>query len=142
MALDGFRTNRASSRLILLALASLGPKYIDGTPIDLAAILEKHGVKAVTEFLPGRSAHAANRGFWQSGRSSVDSGVDVSVLQSHLISSKMVEPLVNDEGWFIQLRARALEQLMREFLFNKLEVNALVRPPLRDLIATGNAEDD
>jgi hypothetical protein len=139
--LTEFRTNKAISRLILLALASLGPKDIDGEPIDLAAALEQRGVKAVTEFVPGRPSHAATRGFWPYGQCTANHGVDHLVLKSHLIDGEMAEPLV-DTDKFVQLRAPALERLVHEFLSNKLEVNGLVRPLLNDLIATGNAEDD
>jgi hypothetical protein len=139
--LTGFRTDKASSRLILLALASLGPKDRHGEPLDLAAMLEESGVRAVTEFVPGRRSHAATRGFWPYGEYTAVRGIDPAVLDSHLISAEMAEPLV-DINRFIQLRGSALRRLVNEFLGSKLEINGIVRPPLLDLIATGNAEDD
>jgi hypothetical protein len=139
--LTGFRTDKASSRLILLALASLGPKDRHGEPLDLAAMLEEHGVRAVTEFVPGRRSHAATRGFWPYGEYTAVRGIEPAVLDSHLISAEMAEPLVNIDK-FVQLRGPALSHLVGEFLGSKLEVNGIVRPPLLDLIATGNAEDD
>ena len=139
--LTGFRTNKATSRLILLALASLAPADIDGEPIDLAGALEKQGVKAVTEFVPGRPAHAATRGFWPYGQYTAIRGVDPAVLGSHLVSAEMAEPLI-DTDEFVERRSPALERLVHEFLSSKVEVGGIVRPPLRDLIATGNAEDD
>jgi hypothetical protein len=123
--LTGFRTDKASSRLILLALASLGPKDMHGEPLDLAAILEKRGVKAVTEFVPGRRSHAATRGFWPYPEYSAIEGIDSEVLESHLITTEMAEPFV-DVDKFTKLRSAALARLVREFLYNKMEVKALV----------------
>jgi hypothetical protein len=71
----------------------------------------------------------------------LDAAVDPVVLDSHLVDAAMVEPWI-DVHEFAMLRGIALERLVHEFLANRLEVGALVRPPLRDLIATGNAEDD
>lgn len=139
--LTGFRTDKAISRLILLALASLRPKMVDGEPIELAVTLEKRGVKAVTEFVPGQRSHAAARGFWQDPDPFVLSLADPAVLESHLLNMEMVDRL-DSQDQFVQLRSRALERLVHEFLSSRLEVGAIVRPPLRDLIATGNAEDD
>ena len=141
VSLDGFRTDKASSRLILLALASLEPKDALGEPLDLAAAFEQRGVKAVTEFVPGRRSNAATRGFWPYPEHTAVDGVDPQVLESHLISGEMTEFLI-DVDMFVSLRAPVLERLANEFLSNKVEFHALVRPPLNDLIATGNAEDD
>lgn len=139
--LTGFRTDKASSRLILLALASLTPKDQHGEPLDLAAALEKQGVKAVTEFVPGRRSHAATRGFWPYPEYTAVQGVDPAVLESHLIGSEMAEFLI-DVNKFVRLRSPSLERLVHEFLSSKVEAHAIVRPPLTDLLAVGNAEDD
>jgi hypothetical protein len=136
--LTGFRTDKASSRLILLALASLGPKDVHGGPLDLAALLEERGVKAVAEFVPGHRSDAAARGFWPYSDIAELSEVDSSVLASHLLLSSDL----THAALFIRLRSMALGHLVDEFLASKIEFGALVRPPLSDLIATGNAEDD
>lgn len=141
MSLTGFRTDKASSRLILLALASLGPKDVHGESLDLAVVLEKRGAKAVTEFVPGRRSHAATRGFWPYPEYTAVQDVKSAVLESHLVSTEMAEFLI-DVNTFVELRSPALEHLVHEFLKNKVEVGALVRPPLSELVETGNAEDD
>lgn len=136
--LNAFRTDKATSRLVLLALASLGPKDLRGVRIDLADALEKRGVRAVTELVPGRRSLAAARGFWP--HPTLHSR-DPAVLASHLVSTQIAGPDV-DVDTFVRLRSLALERLVDEFLSSKLEAGAIVRPPLLDLIATGNAEDD
>jgi hypothetical protein len=141
LTLTGFRTDKATSRLILLALASLGPTAPDGTPLDLAAALDERGVQAVTEFVPDKRSHAAARGFWPDPEDVPVRGTSSEALPSHLLSVEMVDSL-GDADTFVRRRGAALDRLVHEFLANKVEFGALVRPPLNDLVATGNAEDD
>lgn len=141
LPLTGFRTDKAASRLILLALASLRPTDRDGRLIDLGEILDKWGVRAITEFVRGRRSHAAARGFWPHPEYVLLRGANSKVLASHLVSAEMMDHL-DDADTFVRLRAGALADLVREFLANKVEAGALVRPPLSELVETGNAEDD
>lgn len=139
--LNGFRTDKASSRLILLALASLRPLDLKGEPLDLAGSLEERGVKAVTEFVPGHRSNAAARGFWPYPPDSFMFYEDPAVLASHLVSAEAAQ-LVLSSSDFLRLRAFDLYKLVFQFLLNKVEFDAIVRPPLTDLIVTGTAEDD
>lgn len=141
LLLTGFRTDKATSRLILLALVSLSPTDGEGGPLDLAAALDNDGVRAVTEFVPGRRSHGAARGFWPHPESTPLWEASSDALAGHALSAEMVESL-DDPDMFVELRAAALARLVPEFLANKVEAGALVRPPLSDLVATGNAEDD
>lgn len=139
--LRGFRTDKASSRLILLALASLRPLDLNGEPLDLAASLEERGVKAVTELVPGHRSNAAARAFWPYRPDTMVEGTEPAILASHLVSPE-VSGLLRHGSDFVRLRSRDLERLVAEFVSNKVEHDAIVRPPLTDLIVTGNAEDD
>jgi hypothetical protein len=139
--LAGFRTNKGDSRLILLALASLRPKDIHGETLDLVRILGEQGVGAVTELVQGRRSDAGARGFWPHGVHTTVPGIDRSVLASHLVSEDAAQA-VFDVDEFVRLRSADLQELLGRFLDSRLEVGAIVRPPLLDLIATGNAEDD
>jgi len=141
LTLTGFRTDKATSRLILLALVSLSPTRPDGTPLDLAAALDELGVQAVTEFVPDKKSHAAARGFWPDPEHVSVRGTSSEVLPSHLLNIKMVDAL-GDADMFVRLRGAALDRFVHEFLANKVEFGALVRPPLSELVETGNAEDD
>jgi hypothetical protein len=139
--LTGFRTDKASSRLILLALASLEPRGMEGEPFDLALLLRVRGTDVVGEFVPGHRSHAAARGFWPYPANVPIPIWDPAVLRSQLLIVEMTDPSVDGDE-FVRLRAFFLGRLVREFLSSKVEVGAIVRPPLHDLIATGNAEDD
>jgi hypothetical protein len=139
--LTGFRTDKAASRLVLLALASLGPVDRNGRPLDLAALLDEQGVRAVTEFVPGWRSHAAARGFWPNPEHTPPRGAQPDVLASHALTPEMVDRL-DDADVFVRLRADVLERLAGVFLANKVDTGALVRPPLSELVETGNAEDD
>jgi hypothetical protein len=136
-----FRTDKATSRLILLALASLRPTDRDGVPLDLAAALDERGVKVVTEFVPDWRSHAAARGFWPDPEYTQVREARSEVLASHLIDAETVA-LLDDPEMFVRRRSPALVRLVANFLVNKVEAGALVRPPLEDLVASGNAEDD
>jgi hypothetical protein len=141
--LSNFKTNSGNGRLILLALAALRPKGPDGQVLDLAALLEQHGANAVTDFVPGRRSYAAARGFWRAGEPSISSGTDRAILQSHLIDGQAAQALSDDNiEEFVRIRGAALSQQVDRFLENKLQSGAIIRPPLQELVAAGNAEDN
>jgi Protein of unknown function DUF262 len=134
-SLDHFRADAAPSKLLLLALASLRPLRPDGTEVDLAAELEEHGLKAVTELVPGYRSHAAARSFWPVGGPQFTGSEQPDVLRSHAIDD--VAAARYREGniaEFIRQRSSTLENLLRGFIQNHVEPGALVRPPLQDLM--------
>lgn len=140
--LDGFRTDAAPSRLLLLALASLGPLRPDRTEMDLAAEFEKHGHATVTELVPGRRSHAATRGFWPVDAAPLTGEEDARVLRTHAIDEDAAESLRGgDIDSFIQRRAATLDSVTHDFISNRIEAQALVRPPLQDLFIP-DPEDD
>lgn len=140
--LNNFRTDWADGRLILLAMASVRPKGPDGNDLNLAGMLDEHGAKnAVTDFVSRRRSEAAARGFWPTDAPEITSQ-SAPVLESHLVSDDAAKALAGgDFESFLRLRGESLQSLVHQFLSNKVDVNGIIRPPLADLIAVGNAED-
>jgi hypothetical protein len=134
ISLDGFRTDAAPSRLVLLAMASLAPLRPDGSEIDLAAQFEKHGHAAVTELVHGRRSQAAARGFWPVDAPPLTGLEDAHVLSSHAIGEQAaISYQEGDMERFIERRSAALHTLVHDFIRSRMEPHALVRPPLEDL---------
>lgn len=129
-----FRTNEAASRLALLALCSLEPLHPDGSPIDLAAELESHGVAAVTELVPGHRSSLGARGFWPVGGPRPRGTEPIEVLASHGIDEQAARLLAaGDRRAFITRRGEALAALTRDLTESHLETGKTVRPPLSEL---------
>jgi hypothetical protein len=133
--LDGFRTDKAQGRLILLALASLGPLRPDGTKIDIADEFEKHGPAAVAEMVRNHASKAAARSFWPADLKRPTGTEDMEVLASHAIDDAAASRLrARDIKGFLERRSELLAPLVQNFLSNHLERHSLVRPPLEDLL--------
>lgn len=134
ISMQGFGTDKAYSRLILLALATLGPLDRRGQRIDLSGGFERLGVDIVTELVTNHRSDAAARGFWPAG-SRPTGHEDEKVLASHAVDSAAASMLRDrDIDGFLSARRRRLEELVRGFFSNRLEPDALVRPPLNDLV--------
>ncbi|HET8660154.1 MAG TPA: DUF262 domain-containing protein [Micromonosporaceae bacterium] len=132
--MQGFRTDQAHSRLILLALAALGPLDGSGQRIGLSEELEKLGANTVTELVTNHRSDAAARGFWPAG-SRPTGAEDEKVLASHAIDPAAASMLRDrDIDGFLSARRRRLDEFVQGFLNNRLEPGALVRPPLSDLM--------
>lgn len=144
LSLENFKTNFANSGLILLAMASLGPRKADNSPVNLAAELQAHGADAVTEFLRGHRTHAAARGFWPANEKIRPAEVkDDEILESHAIDGEAAHSLRSgDVEDFLRRRGDRIKQVAYNYLDSRLEPEALVRPPLDDLALAGAAEDD
>jgi hypothetical protein len=138
LPMRGFNTKYANPRLILLALASLGPRNENGELIDLALQFEKFSTDAVTQFVPGVRANAAGRGFWPVDSRSIASVADEEILSTHLVSRDAHHAL-RDKAFeiFLERRQAELKELVGEFLDSRLEHGKLVRPPLRQLALDG-----
>lgn len=133
--LDGFRTDAAPSRIILLALASLHPLRPDGTEIDLAGEFERHGPAAVTELVSGYRSNAAARALWPVDAHPITCTEDLQVLRSHAIDDAAAESYRRgDIQGFVHRRASVLETLVGDFVNSHTEPMALLRPPLEELI--------
>jgi hypothetical protein len=141
--LDGFRTDAALGRLILLALASLRPLWPDGTEIDLAAEFEKHGLSTVTELIRGHRSNAATRALWPVEAPRLTGAEDPDVLRSHAIDADAADCYRRgDIAGFIRHRAAFLASLMADFVENHVEHGAPIRPPLDDLIVADLDDSD
>lgn len=128
------RTDTASGRLVLLALANLRPRAADGEPIDLAAELNRHGVEAVTELVRGHRSDLGARGFWPKGAPPPTGHESASVLESHAIDPAAADALRRgDVNGVLEARRRHLSAIVREFLSSRVEAGAIVRPPLGQL---------
>lgn len=135
VSLDGFRTDKAQGRLILLALASLGPLRPDGTKIDIAEEFEKHGPAAVAEMVRKQASKATARSFWPADSPRPTGNENMKVLASHAIDDVAASRLrSHDTKRFLERRGELLAPLVQDFLNSHLERNSLVRPPLDDLL--------
>jgi hypothetical protein len=124
-----FDAQAADSRIALLGMASLAPLDLkkDGAPIDVAALIEQHGVSAFRRIFPGReglSQGPANRMLLAgSGTArkeiadllmcqlySDDPSLDSRVLPSHAISPHAASALYRgDAEDFLKERKTAVE---------------------------------
>lgn len=137
-----FRTDRAESRLVLLALASLGPRDGRGESLDIARLFNEFGMAAVSEFVDGHRTVAAARGFWRPDSPPIATAEDRDVFESHAISVEAELALkAGSCRAFLLCRERDLERIVRNYLMGRLEVNAIVRPPLQDLVVAGSEDD-
>lgn len=133
--LSPFRTDSPVGRLELLALASLRPKDPQtGEQLDLTAVIEDHGVDAVTELVPGGRSTLAGRGFWPVG-SRLTGHEPIGVLASHAIDEDAAHALrAGDVEAFLLRRETSLVQFIGNFLASRVDASVPIRPPIADLI--------
>ena len=137
-----FRTDTASGRLCLLALASRRPRSLDGKEITLVDVLEQTGVDAVTELIPGNRGDVAARGFWPRGKKPTGHE-NQEVLESHAIGLDAAAALrENDRDRFLRARRETIKDLATAFLASKIQVGLTVRPPLEDLFVQDDENGD
>jgi hypothetical protein len=120
---ERFDARAADSRIALVALSSLRPmSVLDGTPLDVAALIEARGVNAFRKITAGHGALArgpANRillpgtGFARKeiiDRAALD-GDDSPILRSHAISTEGVAALRKGEAEkFFENRREIIER--------------------------------
>ncbi|MEV8436175.1 DUF262 domain-containing protein [Actinosynnema sp. NPDC051121] len=141
VSLDNFRTDRGESRIVLLAMAAQEPLDAEGERIDIARLFNDKGVSAVSEFVRGHRTTAAARGFWIPEQP-YTAAVDSYVFKSHIISYNAWQSLLEgDVEHFLRLRSFDLSNEVLDFLSNRLETGAIVRPSINDLLVAGSEED-
>ncbi|MFD7369246.1 DUF262 domain-containing protein [Nocardiopsis alba] len=139
---EKFSTKSTRGRIVLLALASLGPKRASGEDIRLADLLEERGAAAVTDFVKGRRTNAGSRGFWVDSDVDISEVNDISILDSHLVSPEAQEALRKaDRDLFVEIRSKQLKGLVSNFLLSRMDLNAVIRPPIEELIISGEYDD-
>jgi hypothetical protein len=130
-----FRTESAATRLALLALATLRPLKLDGSPVEIAEEFEKFGVGAVTEVIRSRRGELGARGFWPTNQKPPTGHERSDILASHGIDDELAYLLREgrlDE--FTNRRGAFIESLTRNYVDAHIEENALDRPSLSSLI--------
>ena len=141
-----FSSNNANGRLALLALAGLGPRRADGSPLDLPAELSKGGSGAVGELVKGHRSNPAARAFWLE-RTPVTGNEPLVVLESHLVSPPAAAALRSGHVHeFLATRRADFAKLCDTFLAIRLERGSAIRPPLDQLFVPdppdGLADDE
>jgi hypothetical protein len=132
---DGFRTDSASGRLALLALASLEPRDTDGAPLDLTVQFQTHGVAGVIELVPGHRAELGARGLWPAEASPPTGAEPAEILASHAIDSVAATCLLGkDIDGFVHHRNHVVAELAERFLARHVDSHAITRPSLTDLV--------
>lgn len=138
--LRGFRTDAASGRLALLALASLGPLRPNGGALAVNAALNHDGAAAVTELVEGHRGELAARGFWPLGAAPPTGAEQRAILDSHAIDVPAAEALRSgrvDE--FLDRRGDVVVALVGRFLAARIDRGAPVRAPLSELFVPDDA---
>lgn len=139
--LDNFGTDKANGKIILLALASLHPRWPDGTIIDLAAELEKNGPSDYRDLVRNHRSNAGARAFWPKSARKFTGDEAPEVRASHAVDEIAAQLYrAGDLPGFLQRRRSLLEPLARDFINSRLETNSLIRPPLEELIVTDSVE--
>lgn len=134
---DHFRTAFALGRLSLIALATLEPRDPSGEAIDIAEVLNKYKIKAITDLVPGQRTRLGARGFWPVGASRPTGHEAEPIRTSHAISDDAAEALrEKDIEGFVQLRGNHVAELTRRFLIARLQRKSPVRPPLSELLVS------
>lgn len=130
-----FRTDNASARLALIALASLDPIGPDGLKIDLSPLLEEHGAEAIGAFVARPRTELGNRGFWLSEWGNLSGYESADLLASHAVSAVAAEALRSgDLDEFVVLRTTHVTELVTNYLTNKVAPGSAVRRPIADLL--------
>jgi hypothetical protein len=160
---ERFDARAADSRLALLGLSSLGPLDLyGGSPIDLAALIEKNDVAAFRRILPQGErlgSSPANRillpGTGSARREIVDFAmasrfsailssreIDPMVLLSHgLVPAAMAELEKPDAEGFIKERRATIEEAVHQLGERLAAWNGTDRPSIPYLLEQAGAED-
>lgn len=142
-----FDARAADSRVALVGMSSLGPLGLkDGTPIDVAALIEQYDVAAFRWILPGGEVHGrgpANRillaGSGAARRELAEfiqlQGHDSPVLLSHAISPRAADALASGEvESFLQERKAVLEEAVNRLGERLAAWSRSDRPSIRYLL--------
>lgn len=142
-SLDSFQPNQAFSKMICLALWALEPENVEThAPISVTEIGDFLGdggrlSEVVVSLVKGQSRFAANRFISLVDSATMMEHLILSAttsfdLKSHLLTTDMVDALkVEDSDLFLNLRRRALEEYLDEFLRLKIGLGFESTKPLQ-----------
>jgi hypothetical protein len=150
---ERFDARAADSRIALVGMASLGPLDLkDGGPLDVAALIEQHGVSVFRGIVPGReglSRGPANRlllaGSGAARKELVEAcrlhGRESTVLLSHAISPEAVDALMGDDvEAFLRARKAAVEDAVNRLGEQLAAWSRNDRPSIRYLLEQAELE--
>lgn len=133
--LDKFMTGRGSTRLVLLALASLSPIAPSGQEIDLPEVLEHKGSAAIGQLVTGLRSAGSNRAFWLPDWPRPTGYEADFILASHAVTAEAALYLRHGQiEQFLTQRHDDLSLLTINFINSKMDPEIPVRPPLSSLI--------
>lgn len=128
---DKFSTDKASSRLILLAMADRMPVDPHGRPINLGHLLDKYGTTAVGTVTPGKRQIVGNRAFWLKAWGDIltlDSPID---LHSHFLSP---EDAHSEESRLVEDRTARIMLYAEKFVAARVDQSLALRPSITSLL--------
>lgn len=135
LEMSDFRTNETRARLALTALASLAPMSPDGERIDVPAVLEQHGVRAIGDVVPGQRTALGARGFWLPGWPTMTGHESALVLLSHGVTPEAAAVLRQGQtSDFVHSRGVHLEEMAASRLNARMAVGSKVIAPLTEVV--------
>lgn len=151
---QAFDARADESRIALLALAQLGPRNLaDGTPIDVAGLVESEDRGAFRKILPEPRAagdrSAANRLIHPPGESVLHllrrrietNGPEDSAVASHAVDRRGAERLMaGDDDGFLRRRAETLTEETRRFADRLAAWRHSDRPSVEYLLVEAGVE--
>lgn len=130
-----FRTDNASARIVLLALAALEPLSPTGEKMHLPEELNSHGPAAAGELVTRHRRHLGARGFWLPDWPPITGAESSEVLRSHAVPTEAADALLRgDVDGFVEIRGLFVANLVAKFLNSRLAPGVNARPPLSSLL--------
>ncbi|MCZ9882019.1 DUF262 domain-containing protein [Arthrobacter sp. B2a2-09] len=128
---EKFATDKASSRLVLLAMADLSPVDPHGRPIDIGDLLNRYGTGAVGSLTAGPRQDVGNRSFWLKEWGDVRAMQSPVDLQSHFLT---IDDIHGDDPAMIEARRLRIRAHAEKFLAVRVDEGLSLRPPLSSLL--------
>jgi len=140
-----FDARSAESRIVLLAMTALVPRHLDGTPVDVAALINEYDVKAFRPLFPPTNGIQipANRILLPGTGSAREElrhfieaqGTDHEILRSHAITPVTAEAiLANNIGEALVQRTTFLDQKVMDTGYRFAEWDHTDRPSIDYLL--------
>jgi len=142
MKISPLRSDKATGRVVQLALADQVPRNLSGEKIDIVDLFNSSGAAALTELVRGHRSLAGARAFWPSSSPLPTGDEDPRILRSHVISAEVATALqARKIPRFLEVREEDVRQLVTRFVTARIEAGAPTRPPLENLIVADPDDD-